>query len=44
MLILYQKAYSIDKQGFNQAAFIKRKFPGFTLLLVLQGLQADIFY
>jgi hypothetical protein len=44
MLILYQQAYYIDKQGFNQAAFIKRKFSGFTPLLIQQGLRADIFY
>lgn len=44
MLILYQQAFSIDEQGFDQATFIKRKLPGFTLLLIQQGLQADIFY
>ncbi len=38
MLILYQWAYYIDKQGFNQATFIKWEFPGFTLLLIQQGL------
>ena len=44
MLILYQGVYSIDEQGFDQAIFIKRKFPRFTLPLIQQGLQADIFY
>lgn len=44
MLILYQGAYSIDEQGFDQATIIKRKFPPFTLPLIQQGLQVDIFY